>query len=227
MMKDMDRRDFLKLLGIGGVGVVFVSGLGSLAHAAGNAAMKYGFSFIQMSDTHWGFTGAAVNPDSAGTLKKAVAAVNKLKTKPDFIIFTGDLTHTTDDPKERRKRMGEFRDIIKDLKVGDIKYLPGEHDASPDNGEAFQEFFGKTHYTFDHKGVHFITLDNVSDPRGNLGDAQLQWLGEEMKKLDKDSQIIVLTHRPLFGLYPQWEWATPDGAKAIDILLPYTNVTVF
>ena len=43
--------------------------------------------------------------------------------------------------------------------------MPGEHDASLDNGEAFQEFFGKTHYTFDHKGVHFIAVDNVSDPR--------------------------------------------------------------
>ena len=123
--------------------------------------------------------------------------------------------------------MAELRDIIKDLKANTIKFLPGEHDASMDNGEAYQEFFGKTHYTFDHKGVHFITLDNVSDPKGNLGEAQLQWLGEETKKLDKDSQIIVLTHRPLFDLYPQWEWATPDGAKAIDILMPYTNVTVF
>ena len=42
--------------------------------------------------------------------------------------------------------------------------MPGEHDASLDKGEAFKEFFGATHYTFDHKGVHFIVLDNVSDP---------------------------------------------------------------
>jgi Icc-related predicted phosphoesterase len=227
MIKDMDRRDFLKLMGIGGIGVVFVSGLGSMAKAAGYSAMKDDFFFIQLSDTHWGFTGAAVNPDATGTLKKAVAAINKLKSQPDFIIFTGDLTHNTEDSKERRKRMAEFRDIIKDLKVSAIRFLPGEHDASMDNGEAFEEFFGKTHYTFDHKGVHFITLDNVSDPKGNLGETQLQWLGEEMKKLDKDSRIIVLTHRPLFDLYPQWEWATPDGAKAIEILMPYTNVTVF
>jgi len=226
-MKEMDRRDFLKLLGMGGVGVVFVSGLGNLTHAASNTVMKDGFSFVQMSDTHWGFTDAAVNPNSKVTLKKAVAAVNKLKRKPDFVIFTGDLTHNTDDPKERRKRMEEFKNIIKDLKVESVKFIPGEHDASMDNGEAFKEFFGKTHYTFDHKGVHFIALDNVSDPRGSLGVDQLQWLDEEMKKLDKDSQIIVLTHRPLFSLYPQWEWVTPDGAKAIDILMPFSNVTVF
>jgi hypothetical protein len=37
----------------------------------------------------------------------------------------------------------------------------------------------------------------------------------------------VLTHRPLFDLYPQWDWATRDGAKAIDLLMPMDNVTVF
>lgn len=51
--------------------------------------------------------------------------------------------------------------------------MPGEHDASLDAGEAYREFFGAPHYTFDHKGVHFIVLDNVSDPGARLGDAQL------------------------------------------------------
>jgi len=37
----------------------------------------------------------------------------------------------------------------------------------------------------------------------------------------------VLTHRPLFDLMPKWDWATRDGAQAIDILMPYENVTVF
>lgn len=48
-----------------------------------------------------------------------------------------------------------------------------------------------------------------------------------MLKFDKDSQIIVFTHRPLFPLYPQWEWWTQDGQKALDLLAPFNNVTVF
>ena len=39
--------------------------------------------------------------------------------------------------------------------------------------------------------------------------------------------MVVFAHRPLFDLYPQWDWATKDGAKAIDILTPYQNTTVF
>jgi hypothetical protein len=38
---------------------------------------------------------------------------------------------------------------------------------------------------------------------------------------------VVLAHRPLFDLYPQWEWSTKDGAKVIDLLLGYPHVTVF
>jgi hypothetical protein len=123
--------------------------------------------------------------------------------------------------------MAEARDIIGGLKVKNIRFLAGEHDAGLDNGEAFQEYFGKTRYTFDHKGVHFIAIDNVSDPTSSITDPQLAWLADELKKLDKNSRIIVLTHRPLFDLYPNWDWWTRDGAKAIDLLTPYKNVTVF
>ena len=109
-MGTMDRRDFLKLAGIGGV--VFVSGLGSVSLAGEKKGAEEDFFFVQLSDTHWGFDGPKANPDAKGTLQKAVAAVNGLSRQPDFIVFTGDLTHTTDDAQERRKRLGEFKEII-------------------------------------------------------------------------------------------------------------------
>ena len=228
------RRDFMKLAGLGGL--VFASRLAgwtSAANAAEGTVAAMGttrvyedFFFVQLSDTHWGFEGAP-NPDAKGTLQKAVATVNGLAQQPDFIVFTGDLTHTTDDPKERRRRLGEFRDIVSALRVKTVHFMPGEHDASLDRGKAFQEFFGQTHYTFDHKGVHFIVLDNVSDPAALIGDAQLEWLAADLKQLPQDAKVVVFTHRPLFDLYPQWDWATRDGAKAVDLLLPHPNVTVF
>jgi len=61
--------------------------------------------------------------------------------------------------------------------------MAGEHDASLDRGDAYQEFFGKLNYTFDHKGVHFIVLDNVSDPGAIVGEAQLKWLQSDLKSL--------------------------------------------
>lgn len=221
----MDRRDFLKIMGFGGV--VFVLGSGSLVGAAEGFKGSGNFYFVQMSDTHWGFRDPKINPDAEVTLKKAISGVNSLRVQPDFIMFTGDLTHTTDDDRERRTRLSQFRDIVKGLKVRDIRFMPGEHDAGLDGGEAFKEFFGNTHYTFDHKGIHFIVLDNVSDPRSLIGEAQLQWLSEDLRKVDKNSRIVVFTHRPLFDLYPDWDWFTRDGGKAIDLLAPFPDVTVF
>ena len=224
MDNKIDRRQFLRLTGLGGV--VFASGLSGWANAAKKSGQDE-FYFVQLSDTHWGFNGPKVNPDAANTLKKAVAAVNALEQAPDFVVFTGDLTHTTDDPKLRRARMAEFRDIVSGLRVKEVRFMPGEHDASLDLGAAYQEFFGKLHYTFDHKDVHFIVLDNVSDPGASLGETQLAWLKQDLKQMRKDAPIVVLTHRPLFDLYPQWDWATRDGAAAIALLMPYKNVTVF
>jgi len=221
-VSDINRREFLKLAGLGGVGVVFSSALPGVARAADADE----FYFLQLSDTHWGFEGPP-NPDAKGTLRKTVASVNRLGDQPDFIVFTGDLTHTTDNPVERRRRMAEFKEIVSELKLKNVRYMPGEHDASLDNGKAFKEFFGPTNYTFDHKGVHFIALDNVSDPRALIGDEQLAWLAADLKQQHRDAPIVVLTHRPLFDLMPQWDWATRDGAKAIELLMPYQNVTVF
>src|ERR1700690_2996298 len=221
---NIDRRDFLRLTGLGTA--VLVLGQTGSAFAADGKMSHDDFMFIQLSDTHWGFNDPKANPDFAGTLKKAIGAINSMKSQPDFIMFTGDLTHTTDDPKERRRRLAEFGEIIKALKVKNIKFMPGEHDAGLDHADAFKEFFGETHYSFVPKGVNFIVLDNVSDPTSSIGDAQIQWLAAELKKLDHDSRIILFTHRPLFDLYPQWDWFTRDGSKAIELLMPFKNVTV-
>jgi DNA repair exonuclease SbcCD nuclease subunit len=196
------RRGFLRLASLGG-GAVFASALPgvSLGQAPGTA----GFYFVQLSDIHWGYDNKGVNPESRQTLPKTIAAVNALDPKPDFVVFTGDLTQTTDDPKVRRARLREFQELAAAIKVP-VRYFAGEHDAALDRGEAYQEVFGATlRYTFDHKGIHFIVLDNTSDP----------------------APILVLTHRPSFSLYPQWDWATRDGQQAIELLMPFPNVTVF
>jgi Icc-related predicted phosphoesterase len=219
-----DRRELMKLLGIGGV--VLGSGLPGFSLAASKGKQAEDFMFLQLSDSHWGFSGPP-NPESDRTLKETVQAVNASMLRPDFIVFTGDLTHTTDDDALRRKRMTEFKAIVAELKVPKIYFLPGEHDASLDKGQAYQENFGALHQSFAHKGVHFIAIDNVSDPRGAVGDTQIDWVKSELGKLDKDAPIVVLTHRPLFDLAPAWDWATADGAKVLSVLEPYQHLTVF
>ena len=223
-MNKLKRRDFIKLCGLGGA--VFASGLAGCATGA-RGGRADNFYFMQISDTHWGFHGPKINPDADGTLKKAVAQINALDQRPDFIVFTGDLTHTTDDVALRRTRMTEFREIVAQLKVKNLKFMPGEHDAALDRGAVYQEFFGSLYSSFDHKGVHFVMLDNVSDPAAALGDEQIAWLRADLARLAPATPIVILAHRPLFDLHPQWDWATRDGAAAVDVLMPYPHVTVF
>ncbi len=225
------RREFLGLLGLGGV--TFASALwgcnggesaaAAPARAASPAAND--FFFLQLSDTHVGFKGPP-NPGAATTLPQVVARIKKAPVQPDFIVFTGDLTHTTDDANERRERMKRFKDMVAPL-PGRILYLPGEHDAAPDRGDAYREHFGEVPYAFDHKGIHFVALDNASAPSGAMGDAQLEWLEKDLARVPLTTPVVVFAHRPLFPLFPDWEWATSDGARAIEILNKRTNVTVF
>ena len=242
-----NRRDFIRLAGIGGVAVVgdllgrasttpasgpaSAPGAGALvpASAAGGAKTASGgdFFFLQLTDTHWGYKGVS-NPQADTTLEHAVATVNATEATPDFIVFTGDLTHMTDDAGERRSRMARFREIVSALKVKDVRFLPGEHDAANDGGDAFREAFGPTHWSFEHKGVHFVALDNVSAKGGGaLGAEQLDWLSKDLTALPAAMPLIVFTHRPLFDLYPDWDWMTKDGAAVNEILATRPQVTVF
>ena len=100
------RREFMKVAGLGGL--VFASGLPGCASSARRrrtarlllrAALGRALGLQQRE----GQPGVA-----QGTLRKAVAAVNRLEEKPDFVVFTGDLTQTTDDPKVRRQRLASF-----------------------------------------------------------------------------------------------------------------------
>jgi len=51
MSRDFDRRQFLKLAGLGGA--VFASGLAGPASAATSPTED--FFFVQLTDTHWGY----------------------------------------------------------------------------------------------------------------------------------------------------------------------------
>lgn len=183
------------------------------------------FLFLQLTDTHFGYEGPN-NPEASHTLKDAIAKINASPLEPDFVVFTGDLTHTTEDDAERRRRMREFSRIVADLKVKTRYYLPGEHDAAPDGGAAFRETFGETHGSFEHGGVHFVRLDNVS--AGNaVGEAQLDWLASDLAPLALDTPLVLFAHRPLFDLFPSWDWATRDGSKVMELVSRFSDTTVF
>ncbi len=235
-MDRIDRRSFLRIAGVSlGVGALYrvAPALGragegeevarALRRANGEAIRP--FSFVQLSDTHVG-SGPPVNPGGTAAFERAVEVVNRLPAAPDLILFTGDLTHDSEAPGEAARRMKRFREIAGRFRVRAQKAVPGEHDAGLDGGALFREVFGETHYAFDHRGVHFVALDNVSRALPEVGPEQLAWLGKDLARLPPTAPVVVFTHRPLFDLRPDWEWFTSDGDAVMKLLAPFENVTV-
>jgi len=236
-MKDpVDRRTFMKVAGASiGVGALFHVAplLGASPRGRAVAAMlgrangeaPSAFSFVQLSDTHVGFSGAA-NPLGTAAFERAVEIINGLPQRPDLVLFTGDLTHDSENPGEHADRMRRFQEIAGRLRVPLVRSVPGEHDAGLDGGKLFRDVFGETHYSFDHRGVHFVALDNVSLARPNVGPEQIAWLRKDLARYARTTPIVVFTHRPLFDLRPDWEWFTGDGDEVMNAIAPYENVTV-
>ncbi len=234
MKPELSRRSFMKIAGVS-IGIGALYSVAPPAFGAGAEIMHYlgdksgetqtPFSFLQLSDAHVGFDGP---PDPLGTkaFERAVEMVNALDAPPDLVLFTGDLIHDTEDRDMHVARIRKFQEISARLKVGKIKYVPGEHDAGVDNGQIYREFFGDSNYSFDHRGVHFVALDNVSRSKPEVGPEQIAWLKRDLSKFSKHAPIVVFTHRPLFDLKPEWEWFTSDGDEVMNALAAFDNVTV-
>ena len=235
----IDRRNFLSCMAWAGTGLLWtiaggvpVSKLFAAPAGAAGGQMEHGhagsgFSFVQISDSHIGFNKAA-NQDVTGTLKLALDKINRLPTAPDLLLHTGDITHSS--------KPGEFdtsQQLIKGVKAGEALYVPGEHDIATDDGAMYMERFGKGTqgrgwYSFNHKGVHFIGLNNCQqvDAMGLLGVDQLRWLKADLASLSSSTPIVIFAHIPLWMVYPDWGWGTPDAAEALTYLKHFGSVTV-
>jgi 3',5'-cyclic AMP phosphodiesterase CpdA len=229
-----DRRGFLKCMAWAGTGALFTASGGlmssiSLDQAIAAPAPPKGFTFLQISDSHVGFSKPA-NPDAAATYKEAVSKIIAMPQKPDFIIHTGDITQLSKDQ--------EFDDADQIIKATGMQvfHVPGEHDMLDEGaGKAYLDRFGKGTkgagwYSFDHKGVHFVGLINVVNLKaggmGSLGPDQLEWLQKDLAGRPSSQPIVVFAHIPLWTVYADWGWGTDDAAQALSYLKRFGSVTV-
>src|SRR5574337_9540 len=124
------------------------------------AGSEKGLTFVQISDTHIGFRKEA-NPDVVGSLRRAIAGINALPQAPAFVVHTGDVSHLS-----KPEEFGQARELLQELHVDRVHVIPGEHDTIDDGTTGYLKFFdhddnGKSWYSFDQGGVHFVGLNNV------------------------------------------------------------------
>jgi 3',5'-cyclic-AMP phosphodiesterase len=228
----IDRRGFLRCMQWVGGGMVWSVAAGVPASRLLEASPQMreegaAFTFVQISDSHIGFNRPA-NPDVAGTLTAAVEQINRMERQPDLVIHTGDLSHLA--------KAGEFdtlEQILRGLRQKQVFYVPGEHDMTGDQGKQYLARFGKGAMgtgwqSFDHKGVHFVGLNNVEqlEGLGKIGREQLDWLKKDLSGVAASTPVLVFAHIPLWSVYPQWGWGTQDGEEALGLLKRFGSVTV-
>jgi 3',5'-cyclic AMP phosphodiesterase CpdA len=231
------RRGALKCLAYGGAGTLFTLSAGILtpmdlafAKSEDRTAGKAGVPlFLQISDTHIGFNKDA-NPDVAGTLSKTIALVNAMPEKPAMVIHTGDITHLS-----KPSEFDTAAQLMSQMNVAEFHTTPGEHDVADATVTEYFNRYGKAsnnkgYYSFDHHGVHFVSLINVLNfkPNGlaNLGQEQLEWLEKDLKGRSSSTPIVVFTHMPMWTIHAPWGWGTSDSDQAMSYLKRFGSVTV-
>jgi Icc protein len=231
----VDRRGFLHCMAWAGTGLLWsVSGGVPAARVLGQdatAAKSNSFSFVQISDSHIGFSHEP-NKDVVGTLQAAVAKINALPRPPAFILHTGDLTHLA-----KPEEFDTVAEVLNGLKAP-VRYVPGEHDFDAEDNKLYRERYGKGTrgsgwFSFDFNGAHFVGLVNVAGAKsgstaglGQLGKDQLQWLAKDLTGVTDDTPVVIFAHVPLWTVYEKWGWGTQDAEQALALLRRFGSLTV-
>ncbi|HEX4378041.1 MAG TPA: metallophosphoesterase [Steroidobacteraceae bacterium] len=231
------RRRALKCLAYGGAGTLFTLAGGVLSPIelalAGTDEKRLATAgtalFVQISDTHIGFNKEA-NPDVAATLSQTIDLVNGLPQQPPLIIHTGDITHLS-----KPAEFDAAQQLLRGLKVTELHTTPGEHDTTdPAVTEYFNRFGAASdnrgYYSFDHAGVHFVSLINVLQFKagglGTFGPDQIAWVTQDLKARSSSTPIVVFSHMPMWTIYESWGWGTGDADQVISQLRRFGSVTI-
>jgi 3',5'-cyclic AMP phosphodiesterase CpdA len=231
MPPEIDRRGALTCLGLG-TGLLFSLSGGvpvamSLAQAAEAPPAKP--LFVQISDSHIGFNKEA-NLDVVGTLDRTIDLVNAMPAQPALILHTGDITHLS--------KASEFdlaQQHLSRLRVTELHTTPGEHDVTDGPGAEYFARFGKPsggrgYYSFDHDGVHFVSLINVMHFKAgglsSLGDDQLAWLADDLRGRSASQPLVIFAHMPMWSIYEAWGWGAADADQVMALIRRFGSVTV-
>lgn len=184
------------------------------------------FEFAFLTDIH-------IKPEMNAPkgFQMAIDKVNELN--PDFVITGGDLVYDT--MRGNYEQSEALFTLYKKMSKGfnmPVYNCIGNHDLfaiyeeSPETEDhpdykygMWERHFGDTYYSFDHKGWHFITLNSLDVTenkryQGIFHEKQLEWLKEDIAKVEKTTPIIITTHIPMICTYTQLNGG--DGSRTVN-----------
>jgi len=223
----LDRREFLKAI----VATGAMAALPGIAVADWRAAEASSgppprsFDFVFFTDTH-------IEPelDAAHGCNMCFSKIVSLK--PEFAIMGGD--HVFDALGVTGTRAGLVFDLYR--KTEQLLEMPvyhtiGNHDVfgvlkksgvAPDDPaygkKMFEDRIGRTFYSFDRNGYHFVVLDSIQPTADRMWEArvdapQLHWLADDLKKAGANVPVIAVIHCPLVTAFATYAEVMTEGRK--------------
>jgi len=260
-MSDMDRRRFFSAAAVPGTAAGLATAFGSQRARPTLATDRpeRSFRFVQFGDTHYGAPATLPLAASPEGYPKALSQVQTMDDPPEFILHTGDII--TDafwaTPESAREQWRLYRQIMQEQCRIPVRYTLGNHDVNFDWGwgDETTRYPGKSlameqlgleapYYSFDHKGWHFIVLDNTQRGGYNgfthhLDEPQYAWLEQDLAATQGLIPTVISSHAPILtvtcffcpsnkqhpdGLVIPNDWVHTDVERLHKLFRQYPNV---
>jgi 3',5'-cyclic AMP phosphodiesterase CpdA len=186
------------------------------------------YSFVQLADSQIGMMASIVSSPN-GSIKgppmtgeqgtqreiqmliKAVAIINGMHPRPEFIIVCGDLVDPTPDCPDQASKFEIFKSVLDQVHESiALVCVCGNHDVgnNPSRG-SIQEYtkqFGSDYFSFWVRGVKCLVLNsqafNAQEPE--ITEEQDTWIQRELDAQETRlaKHVIVFSHIPPFVFDP-------------------------
>ncbi|MFC1736942.1 metallophosphoesterase family protein [Candidatus Hydrogenedentota bacterium] len=157
--------------------------------------------------------------------QKTIEVINSLK--PDFVLHCGDIGSSLPLKPVFEEQSDNAVALLKTIDVP-VYLCPGNHDVGvkhsllpPDAPEEklqeymeylvsekhvdkYEKFYGPSYHSFDHKGCHFVLLNDLVFGSGlDIEKKEWEWLEKDLEEASKTARMIFLVHHtPLFWVDP-------------------------
>lgn len=181
-----------------------------------------GFTFFYITDPQ------AQRPDHYERFAQVIETASAEYPDARFIVSAGDNVDEAENIKHWNYLLNSTDKLLS------LPYMPttGNHeDEASVITENFvipnipeQDLETGVYYSYDYNDVHFTVLNTNDDDGDKLGDAQLEWLKNDIKSSDAKWKIVVL-HKALYSNGSHFDDGEVEGMrKQLGTLLPYLGV---
>ena len=143
------------------------------------------FSFAIVADSHT----APYFPQRSEWLNSIFQTLLREKQPPELILHVGDVVEVS--------LLDEYKEFARLVPYA----TQGNHETRWDEwaGELFNLYMGKSQYSFNCGGIHFIALDptQLLQETGYFSQKQLEWLDNDLKETGKTTPIVIYLHYPI------------------------------